>query len=292
VQSEYDLRVPVAVLVVNFKVYDDLDRSLTSLEPFLDDTDEVVVVDNASEPARLAWLTARHPRIRAIPNAENLGFAAGVNLAARASTCPMLLVLNPDTYVNSPVVRVLEAWLRDHPDTGVAGPRVVNTDGSTQASARRFPGISAAIGGRSSWLTRRFPNNWVSRQHLLGRDAKEPIDVDWLAGSCFMTPRRAFDRADGFDEGFFLYCEDVDYCQRLKALGLKSTYVPFVSVHHDGGHSASLVPDLAVRAFYESALRLHMKHGGWFARLFAPIARVAMLARSAWRPRYARTRPG
>jgi GT2 family glycosyltransferase len=280
------------VLIVNFGVYDDLDRSLASLGPFLDDTDEVVVVDNASQPDRLAWLAARHRRVRIIAHRQNLGFAAGVNLAARASSAPMLLVLNPDTFVNSPLVRVLETWLRDHPDTGVVGPRVINPDGTTQASARRFPGLSAAIGGRSSWLTRRFPNNWISRWQLVGRDAKEPMDIDWLAGSCFMTPRSAFDRAGGFDEGFFLYCEDVDYCHRLRAMGLKCTYVPSVSVHHAGGHSAALVPELAVRAFHESALRLHMKHGSWFVRRLAPIARVALLARTAWRLRYARQRLG
>jgi len=286
------LRVPAAVLIVNFRVYDELDRSLTSLGPFLDDTDEIVVVDNASEPERLAWLAARHRRVRIVAHQQNLGFAAGVNLAARASSAPMLLVLNPDTFVDSPIVRALEAWLRDHPDTGVVGPRVINPDGSTQASARRFPGLSAAFAGRSSWLTRRFPNNWVSRWHLQGRDSNEPLDVDWLAGSCFMTPRSAFERVGGFDEGFFLYCEDVDYCHRLKALGLKSTYLPSVSVHHAGGHSAALVPELAVRAFQESALRLHMKHGSWFVRRFAPIARVAILARTAWRLRYARQRVG
>lgn len=279
--------MPVAVLFVNFRVYDDLDRSLTALRPFLNPDDEVIVADNASDPERLAWLKSRHERIRVIPNDQNVGFAAGVNLAARQSSSPFLLLLNPDAVVQGPVVRVLEQWLQQHPDTGVAGPRVVNPDGSVQASARRFPGISAALGGRSTWLTARFPNNWLSRQHLLGRTATAPLDVDWVAGSCFMTTRAAFDRAGGFDEGFFLYWEDADYCYRLKALGLKTTYVPTVIVNHAGGHSAALVPDLAIRAFHNSAIRMHIKHGGWFARLSAPFVSAVMHLRASWRLRRA-----
>src|SRR5437868_6912319 len=125
--------------------------------------DEVVLVDNASDPTRLAWLCGRHPYVRAISRTENLGFAAGVNLAASHSSRPYLLLMNPDTTMMGPVVRELECWLRAHPSTGVAGPRILNSDGTVQASARRFPGLTAAFGGRSTWLTSKFPNNWIAR---------------------------------------------------------------------------------------------------------------------------------
>lgn len=277
----------VAVLIVNFRVYDDLDRSLTALYPFLSPEDEVVVVDNESQRDRLAWLTARHPRVVALPRRENIGFAAGINLAVRNSTQPYLLLLNPDALVEGPVPRVLEEWLAAHPDTAVAGPRILNTDGSVQPSARRFPGISAALGGRSTWLSQRFPNNWFSRRHLLGLTADAPLDVDWIAGSCMMTTRAAFERVGGFDEQFFLYWEDADYCRRLKAMGLKSTYVPGVAVTHAGGHSSEQVLTLAMRAFHASALRLHLKHGGFPARATAPLANTAMRLRLAWHVRQA-----
>lgn len=279
----------VSVLYVNFRVYDDLDRSLATLAPFLDASDEIIVVDNAWEPEGAAWLTARHPRVQLIPSAENLGFAAGVNLAAKQATQPFLLLLNPDTIVLGPVPRALSDWLRAHPETGVAGPRILNADGTVQPSARRFPGISAMLGGRTAWLTQRFPNNWVSRWTLVGRRATAPIDVDWVAGSCFMTTREAFDRTGGFDERFFLYCEDVDYCWRLKAMGLKSTFVPTVSVRHGGGHSAELVPELAVRALHTAALQLHLKHGGLLTTITAPIAMLGLRLRMEWRVRQALT---
>ncbi len=279
--------MPVSVLIVNFKVYEDLDRSLGALRPFLADDDEVVVVDNDWDRAKRAWLTGRHPGIRVVPTGENIGFAAAVNLAVRHSHRSSLLVLNPDAIVRGPVVRTLEAWLLDHPDTGVVGPRVLNPDGTVQPSARRFPGLTAAIGGRSSWLTERFPNNWLSRRNLLGLTGTAPIDVDWIAGSCFMTTRAAFDRVGGLDEQFFLYWEDADYCRRLASVGLKSTYLPSVSVQHTGGRSSELVPILAIRSFHQSAMRLRVKHGGPLARLSAPIAAVAMRVRMEWRVRRA-----
>ena len=277
----------VAVLIVNFRVYDDLDRSLTALYPFLSPDDEIVVVDNESQRDQLASLAAKHPRVLALPRRENIGFAAGINLAARNSTRPFLLLLNPDAIVQGPVPRVLEQWLIDHPDTAVAGPRIFNADGTVQASARRFPGISAALGGRSTWLSQRYPNNWFSRRHLLGLTSDTPLDVDWIAGSCMMTTRAAFEQVGGFDEQFFLYWEDADYCRRLKALGLKVTYLPAVTVQHAGGHSAEQVRTLAISAFHASALRLHLKHGGFPARITAPLANAAMRGRLLWRVRQA-----
>ena len=277
--------MPVSVLIVNYRVYDDLDQSLAALEGVLTADDEIIVIDNESDQARLSALQARHPRVRSIASATNLGFAAGVNRAARDARHPMLLVLNPDALVKGSVVETLAAWLRDHPDTGVVGPRIFNPHGTVQPSARRFPGISTAIGGRTSWLTERFPNNWISRRNLLGLDGTDPIDADWIAGSCFMTTRKAFDAAGGFDESFFLYWEDADYCRRLQALGFKSTYLPNVSVQHSGGRSSALVPRLAIQSFHRSAVHLYVKHGGPLTRLSAPLIAGAMRLRMEWRLR-------
>lgn len=272
----------VSALVVNYQVYSDLQQCLSALEVFLADDDEVLVVDNASDPKQLSVVAAAHPRVRFLPQHDNIGFSAGVNLAAGHAKHPYLLLLNPDALMRDPVPRELEQWLKEHPDTGVVGPRVLNSDGSVQASARRFPGLSTALGGRSTWLTGRFPNNWMTRLNLLGRTATGPMDADWVAGSCLMTTRSAFMRAGGLDEGFFLYFEDADYCKRLASLQLKCTYLPHVTVRHAGGHSAQLVPALAIRAFHRSAVRMTLKHGGILAVLFSPMTWLAMRMRAEW----------
>jgi GT2 family glycosyltransferase len=279
--------VSVAVLIVNYHAYDELERALTSLEPFLGSDDEVVVVDQASNAASLEALVSRHPRIRTHALADNRGFAAGVNLAARLSSAPHLLLINPDAVMEGPVIRVLEQWLEQHRDVGVVGPRVIDWDGAVQPSARRFPGWSAGLAGRSTWLSARFPRNWLSRRHLIGRDATEPVDADWIAGSCLMTPRHVFEQVGGFDESFFLYWEDADYCRRVADLGLRRVLVPHVQVRHAGGRSAGRSPETSIRAFHDSAYRMFRKHGGRLSWVAIPVAVLALWLRREWKLRKA-----
>ncbi len=275
--------LPIAVLIVNFRVYEDLERALAAIERGSGADDEIVVFDQVSDPRRLEAVAARYPRARFLPSASNVGFAAAVNRAARETVAPCLLLVNPDTLLEPAVVDTLVAWLETHPETGLVGPRVVNDDGTVQASARRFPGPSAAIAGRSTWLSRRFPGNWLTRRNLVARDATGPVTVDWLAGSCLMVRRDLFERLGGFDEAFFLYWEDADLCRRAAALGFSCTYLPTVSVRHAGGRSAAQDPKAAIRAFHASAYRLYWKHGGVIARSAAPLVRAALWIRGELR---------
>lgn len=272
--------MPVAVLIVNYRTYEALDRCLASVAAETSAADEIVVVDWESDGAQRRPLEARYARVRWLPSAENLGFSAGVNRAAAATSAPVLLLLNPDAALEGPVVRELEAWLDAHPQVAVAGPRVLNGDGTVQPSARRFPGVSTALGGRSTWLTRRFPNNWFSRRNLLQRDGRDPAAVDWLAGSCLATRRDVFERLGGLDERFFMYWEDADYCRRAGALGYACHYVPTSAVRHTGGASSahSVVP--SIRAFHRSAFRLYWKHAG-AGRVLAPLVWMGLQARAA-----------
>jgi GT2 family glycosyltransferase len=272
----------VAVLVVNYHVYEELDRALSSMEAFLRSVDEVVVVDQESEAGPMDGVRRRHPRVTFVPTDRNVGFAAGVNLAARASAAPFLLLLNPDSVMDEPVIERLERYLLDHPRAGIVGPRVLNEDGTVQASARRFPGVSTWFAGRSTWLTRRFPGNWLSVWNLPAQQAHAAVAVDWLAGSCLMTRRSLFDALQGFDESFFLYWEDADFCRRAAARGWERIYVPTVSVCHAGGRSAASNPAPAIRAFHASAFRLFEKHAGPLGRIVSPAARLALWLRGEW----------
>lgn len=271
--------VPTTVVIVNYRVYDHVDRALVSVERVLGASDEVIVVDHASDARHLERLAAAHPRVRFLPTPENPGFAAGVNRAAAVSHAPYLLWVNPDAELLGSVIETLEQWMREHPDTGVVGPRVLDRSGQVDASARRFPGPSTAVAGRSSWLSRRFPGNWLSRRNLLARDATSAVDVDWLAGACLMTRRDVFDQLGGLDERFFLYWEDADYCRRVTNAGWRCVYLPTVSVRHVGGQSAAGDPAPAIRAFHRSATRLAWKHGGALSRLAVPFVAAAMWVR-------------
>ena len=285
------LRPSTAVLIVNYKAYVELRACLTSLMPQLGMDDEVVVVDNESDAQALRAAVGGYPFVSAIRCVDNLGFAAGANLAATRARATFLLLLNPDTLIEGPVVRVLSDRLMTDPDVGVVAPRVLNFDGSVQATARRFPNATTAIGGRSTWMTRRFPNNWLSRRNLVARSASQPVDVDWLSGACFMTRRDLFERLGGFDERFFLYWEDADYCLRAAAAGARRVYVPTVDVRHLAGRSSDRNPVEAIRAFHRSAYLMFREQASWPARVIAPLVRFGLWARAEWRIRRHARRP-
>ena len=157
-----------AVVIVNYRTYGELSRCFASLIPQLASDDEVVVVDYQTDREALARAIDGRPGVASIPRPDNLGFAAGVNLAAARTRAPFLMLLNPDTIMEGPVIRGLESYLSAHPDVGVAGARVLNLDGTVQPTARRFPDATTLLGGRSTWLTNRFPDNWFSRRNLIG----------------------------------------------------------------------------------------------------------------------------
>ena len=260
------------MLIVNYKAYADLDRALVSLMPFLRKGDEVVVVDHESDRVEIRAIAARHPSVTLLPFDDNPGFAAGVNRAAERSHAPYLLLLNPDARLEGPVITVLETWLEGHPACGAVGPRILNDDRTVQPSARRFPGFSTVFGGRSTWLTKHFPRNWFSRRNLVARDATAAVDVDWLSGACLMTRREVFTKLGGLDESFFLYWEDADYGKRVSDVGLRSTYLPNVTVAHAGGISARYDLPRAIRSFHDSAFHLYRKHTGPLGRVASPVA--------------------
>ena len=273
----------VAVLLVNFRAYEDLDRALSSLGPHLRPQDEVAVIDYESDPPRIDDLAVRFPWAKFLSRPDNRGFAAGVNLGAAATRAPFLLLLNPDTVVEGPVPQLLEDWIARHDRVGVVGPRVLNADRSVQPTARRFPGLTTLLGGRSTWLTRRLPNNWFARRNLIGRDATAPLPVDWVSGACLLTRRDLFNHLRGLDETFFMYWEDADYCRRVAGAGFLCHYLPSVTVLHVGGASAQYDVSRAIRAFHRSAFRLYWKHASWLGRLPAPLVRAGLWLRAELR---------
>jgi len=266
----------VSVVIVNYRAYEDLARALASLRPH-DAGLDVCVVDQAGDPVKLASLKADCPHVTFVASPENRGFAWAVNLAASQNWHEWLLILNPDCEASPAAVARLAGWLEAHPKVGAVGPRVRDRSGDIQASARRFPGITTAFAGRSSWLTRAFPGNPLSRLNLpVPADMTEATEVDWVSGACVMVRRRAFDAVGGMDPGFFLYWEDADLGRRLKNAGWTTYYCPDVEVTHTVGRSSRHVPVRSAVAFHLSALRYYWKHSSAISRLLVPFVAIGL----------------
>jgi GT2 family glycosyltransferase len=270
----------ISVLVVNYRSYYELTASLTALQSGVPRLPlEVVVVDQHSDAARAGTVRAQFPDVTFVSNPRNDGFAAGVNRAARYSTGRYLLLVNPDAVVADGLIDTLADWLDVHPDVAVVGPRIYNRDGSVQPSARRFPNLTTGLGGRQGWLTRNFPDNWLSRRNLEWSRASAPIEVDWVSGACMMIRRSAFEAVGGMDERFFLYWEDADLCRRLRTAGFRTMYVPTVSATHEGSRASRHAAARSLVAFHRSAFRYYWKHSSLVGRVCAPVVQLLLWTR-------------
>jgi len=271
----------VSILIVNYRAYDELASCLDSLYRFLGDDVEVITVDHASDPAAAAEIARRFPWMQLVRVDANPGFASGVNRAARVARGRWLLLLNPDAIVDSDVPHTLASWLEQHDRVAVVGGLVRQADGSTQASARRFPDVTTGFAGRTSWLTEVWPANPWTRRNLVARDERDPVEVDWVSGACMMIRREAFDEVGGMDEGFFLYWEDADLCFRLRQAGWSTFYNPMAGITHLTGRSSAQAKKQSLIAFHRSAFRYFYKHGSASSRVLAPLVFLALYARLA-----------
>jgi GT2 family glycosyltransferase len=229
---------------------------------------EIIVVDNGSTDGTLEVAGTRN--VRVIANGKNLGFAAAVNIGFRATTADFVLLLNPDAVLQKGLEELRD--LCRVPGTGAVGGRTVDADGNPQAGwmVRRLP-TPAAICFEVLFINRLWPGNpvnWRFRCSDFDLSNMEPIQVEQPAGAFFMVRRDAWETVGGFDEGFYpLWFEDVDFCLRLKAAGLRIMHAPRAVVTHAGGHSIRKMP-IGFREFYwyGSLLRYASRH-------FSPIHR-------------------
>jgi len=200
---------------------------------------EVIVVDNASTDGSVAMLRRAFPEVRLIASEDNLGFARGSNLAASVATGDYLLYLNPDTELRSNAIRGLRDFLATHPGHGAAGCRLLNTDGSLQATcASDLPSPRNELASLLL-LDRLFPaSRWCAARELNHWDHADSRDVACLSGACMMLPRPLAQALGGFDERHFMYGEDLDLCCRLRATGARLHYLAGETiVHHEGAAS-------------------------------------------------------
>jgi hypothetical protein len=223
---------------------------------------QVLLVDNASTDGSQAIRASAYPAVEVIQNTKNLGFARAVNQGLRAARGQIVVVLNPDVILWPSAVPRLLRFMATHPEAGVAGPRLLDPDGTVQGSARRDPSAWTALFGRSAPLTRLFPNNPVSQRELpaLSVDGNVPIQVDWLSGACLVARRTAWEQVGLLDERFFLFWEDADWCLRFRQAGWGVYYVPAACGTHFVGVSRAGRRLGSVLDFHVSAYRYYRKH--------------------------------
>jgi N-acetylglucosaminyl-diphospho-decaprenol L-rhamnosyltransferase len=245
-----------SVLIVNYASWPLTLRCLQSLDGTGYSDFEAIVVDNDSkEPPELP------SRVRLIRNRENVGFARAHNRGIAASTGDIVVIINPDTVVERDFFAGLERFFQDNPKAGIAGPRILDSDGELQLSARREISALSGFLGRTSLLTRLFPkSSLVKSQFPAVTGGSYPASVDWVSGACMAIRREAIKEIGPLDERFFMYFEDADLCRRARMAGWLVYYLPHVEIVHQTGASSRSKPR-AVWLLHKSAFLYHRKHG-------------------------------
>jgi exopolysaccharide biosynthesis polyprenyl glycosylphosphotransferase len=228
--------VDLSIVVVTHESAGDIRECLDSLAEVLHEVDaEVIVVDNASTDGTADIVSAAHPEVRLIRKRARHGFSINCNIGAAAASGRHVMLLNPDTETRPGALRALVDYLDRHPEVGAVGPRLVFPDGSLQASARRFPELASTIVRRTPLRTV-MRSSEAERRHLLLDAHDERVrDADWLLGAAIAVRGEAFRRLGGFDDGYRLYCEDIDLCWRLHEDGWAVRYLPSAVIQHDLG---------------------------------------------------------
>jgi N-acetylglucosaminyl-diphospho-decaprenol L-rhamnosyltransferase len=253
----------VSVIIVNWNAAATLRACLRALCASEGDPPrEIILVDNASTDGSLSGIVAEYPDLRVIQNTTNAGFACAVNQGLRAAEGQFALIMNPDVMLHPSALLELTQFMATHLNAGVAGPRLLNPDGTVQGSARRDPSARTALFGRSAPLTQLFPNNPVSQQELPAFSVTDdtPVEVDWLSGACLFSRRTAWEQVGLFDEQFFLFWEDADWCLRFRQAQWRVYYVPAAIGTHVIGVSRAKRPLGALVDLHVSAFRYYRKH--------------------------------
>lgn len=272
----------VSAVTVSYNSARDLPDCIRSLRA--EGVEEIVVVDNGSTDGSAAAVRASDPAVTVVEAGANLGFGTGINLGADRVTGEYLLVLNPDTVVEPGTVKALAEALDRDPGMALVGPRMENLDGTLYPSVRRFPDLAVALGHAFVGLVRPA-NPFTRRYRMLDLDHDNPAaDVDWVSGACMLVRRSAFDAISGFDEGYFMYVEDVDLCWRLGQAGWRIGYEPAGRVVHALGGSSRLMPYRMIAEHHRSLLRFASKSTSGPRRALIPVVAAGLAARTlaAW----------
>ncbi len=216
--------VRISAVVVSHGHRAELAESLPALAP---QVDEIVLVANV--PGSLPDETHG---ARVLENERPLGYAANLNRAIAETSGELVLVNNPDAVPEAGAAAALAAFMQSRPRCGIAGPRLVNPDGSWQASRRSFPTVGATLVRRTP-LRLLFPPLERQRTHyLLDERPTEPVESDWMLGGSLLLRRELLDELGGYDPGFRMYGEEIDLCYRAAKAGWERWYVPEAVVRH------------------------------------------------------------
>lgn len=223
---------------------------------------EIIVVDNASTDSSLSIVRGRFPQVRLIANQRNIGFAAANNQGIALARGRVLFLLNPDAYVKPGALNGLARFLDRHPTAAAAGPNVLNPDGAWQAAVFRFPTLWDLF-CEAVFLSVLWPRSRLFARKELGGFNRDAIrQVDWIQGCALAIRREVWDAVGPFDEGYWMYVEELDWCRRAHEQGYRLFFTPDAEVVHYGQRAVARARVNVLPLGFRSHFRYFRKFDG------------------------------
>ncbi|MDD4995363.1 MAG: glycosyltransferase family 2 protein [Patescibacteria group bacterium] len=247
----------VSIIILNYKssgLARQCIKSIVAAAPKLEY--EIIVVDNNSHDGIGRMLREQFPQVKFIQSSRNAGFAAGNNIGLRVATGRYAMIVNPDIIVNPGTLEEMVKEMDAHPEIGLLAPQLLNPDKTIQYSCYRLPTFGIPFYRRTPLgLTPRGKR--MIRSYLMAEwDHAAPREIDWCVAACIMVRRSAVECVGYFDERYFMYFEDADWCRRFHQAGFRVVYFPRAKMFHYHIRQSADVP--------------------WFMGLFQKISRIHM----------------
>lgn len=227
------------IILVSYNTAEYTKRAIESVyEETHDTTFKIIMVDNDSKDNSVELISKTFPKVEIIQTGENLGFAGGVNIGAKASDSQYILLLNPDTVILDRAIDKLMHFANEKQHSGIWGGVTLNNDLSLNPNNARARLSFKTLLFSALGLSKTFKNSCYFNHDNYGCwDRKSEKEVDVITGCFFLTPRQLWEELKGLDETFFMYAEEADYCIRAIKKGYQPSVTPDARIIHHGGVS-------------------------------------------------------
>jgi len=272
----------LSIIIANYNAKEMLNGCLESIyhhPPMC--TFEVFVVDDASSDGSYQMVQRNFPQVRLLRNEQNLHYSKSNNRALELAQGRYICLLNNDTVILPNALATMMNFLDQHPQVGAVGSRLLNADGTIQASVKALPSIRSGLFGAQSIIIKLFPTNRFSRQELLHlcHDMRKPFQAGYVSGASTMIRRRVIEQIGYLDERMF-YHVDADYCKRIWDAGWEIFYLPDSTVIHFNHQGGTLINR---KRRFKSIFEFHRGYYIYFRK---------HLYKSPWNPLYFMTTIG
>lgn len=226
--------ITLSVIIVNYNGEFFLKSCLDSLQEKLKlITHEIIILDNNSKDDSCLFIKKNYPNVKLIESKINLGFGKGNNEAVKYAKGEFLLLYNNDTILLEDITPAVNL-IKEGKDIGVVGIKMLNGNKEYLQSVAKFPNFYNLF-----WMKKAFQ---INDEFTSGNFSREVYEVDWLSGSFLLLRKGIYNKIKGFDEDYFMYVEDVDFCKKIANLGLKRCFIPALSYIHYVGFNKKKNP--------------------------------------------------